>query len=468
MALELYNSISRKIEVFEPLKKDKAVGVYTCGPTVYDYITIGNCRTYLLGDIAVRVLKYNDYDVKYVMNITDVGHLTGDNEGNADTGIDRLEKGAKREGKTAWTVAEFYDKDFRDGYKRLNLIEPEKFCKATDHIFEQIELVKKLEENGLVYKINDGMYFDTVAYEAKGYHYGELSNLDQIKAGARVEFNQEKRNARDFALWKFSPVNEKRDMEWDSHWGVGFPGWHIECSAMSMKYLGEQFDLHIGGEDLKSTHHPNEIAQSQGATGYSPFVKYWLHGAFLLVDGGKMGKSKGNAYTLHDLENKGISPLALRYFYFSGHYRSPLNFTWEALESSAHALQKIQDYYLEVGLPSKTGNIEETYKIKFLNTINDDLNIPQALAVLWELVKDEKITPENKKATLLDFDRVFGFGLADLKQEIIPDEINELVNQREQARVSKDFAKSDELRDKIKEMGYELNDTDGGAKVRKI
>lgn len=467
MALELYNSLSRKIEVFEPLS-DGPVGVYTCGPTVYDYVTIGNWRTYTLGDIAVRILKYNGYEVKYVMNITDVGHLTGDNEGDADTGIDRLEKGAKREGKTAWSVAEFYTKDFLDGYKILNLSEPERFCKATDHINEQIELVKKLEENGLVYKINDGVYFDTVAYESKGYHYGELSNLDQIKAGARVEFNQEKKNTRDFALWKFSPTDEQRDMEWDSPWGKGFPGWHIECSAMSMKYLGEQFDLHIGGEDLKSTHHPNEIAQSQGATGHSPFVKYWIHGAFLQVDGGKMGKSKGNAYTLHDLETRGISPFALRYFYFSGHYRSPLNFTWEGLESSAHTLRKLQDAYLVLQVPSAVGVVDENYKTKFLNAINDDLNMPQALAVVWELVKDETILPENKKATMLEFDRVFGFGFAELKKEIIPDEINKLVKDREQARLSKDWAKSDELRGKIKEMGYEVSDTGGEAKVRKI
>ena len=467
MALELYNSLSRKTEVFKPLSGGP-LGVYTCGPTVYDYVTIGNWRTYTLGDIVMRALRYNGYDAKYVMNITDVGHLTGDNEGDADTGEDRLEKGAKREGKTAWDVAEFYAKDFQTGYKMLNLSTPDTFCKATDHIPEQIALVQKLEKNGLVYKINDGMYFDTTAYEAKGYHYGELSNLDQIKAGARVEFNQEKRNPRDFALWKFSPTDETRDMEWDSPWGKGFPGWHIECSAMSMKYLGEQFDLHIGGEDLKSTHHPNEIAQSQGATGHSPFVKYWLHGAFLQVDGGKMGKSKGNAYTLHDLEARGISPLALRYFYFSGHYRSPLNFTWEGLESASHTLRKLQDAYLVLGVPSNAGSVDEDYKTKFLHTINDDLNMPQALAVVWELIKDDAVSPENKKATLLDFDTILGFGLADLKEEVIPEDILSLVSDREQARLSKDWAKSDELRYKIKEMGYEVLDTDGGAKVRKI
>ena len=310
MALNLYNSLTRKIEEFKPLESDH-VGVYTCGPTVYDYVTVGNWRTYMLGDLIVRTLVYNGYNVRYYMNITDVGHLTGDNSGDADTGEDRMEKAKKREGKNAYEIADFYAQDFKKGYARLNLSQPKAFLPATEHIPEQIALVQKLMDKGIGYKISDGIYFDTAAYEEQGFEYGELSNLDQIKAGARVDFNPEKRNIRDFALWKFSPTNEKRDMEWESPWGVGFPGWHIECSAMSMKYLGNQFDLHVGGEDLKSTHHPNEIAQSQGATGQAPFVAYWLHGAFLQIDGGRMGKSLGNAYNLSDIDARGIDPITL-------------------------------------------------------------------------------------------------------------------------------------------------------------
>ncbi len=309
--MKLYNSLSRKVEEFKSIKP-KNVGVYTCGPTVYDYLTIGNWRTYVLGDLVLRTLKYLGYDVQYIMNITDVGHLTGDNLGDADVGEDRMEKSAKREGKSAWDVAKFYTEDFLDGFGKLNLLEPLQFSKATEHIKEQIKLVLAIEERGFTYQIDDGIYFDTQKYESQGNKYGELSTLDKIKEGARVKANPQKKDPRDFALWKFSPKNKKRDMEWKSPWGVGFPGWHVECSAMSMKYLGKQFDIHVGGEDLRSTHHPNEIAQSEAATGKKPFVKYWIHGAFLQVDGGRMGKSLGNAYTLQDIEKKGFESLTLR------------------------------------------------------------------------------------------------------------------------------------------------------------
>lgn len=464
MALKLYNSLDRKEEAFEPKNKAK-VSVYTCGPTVYDYVTIGNWRTYTLGDIVNRVLKWNGFAPEYIMNITDVGHLTGDNEGDASTGVDRMEKAKKREGKTAWEVAEFYANDFKDGYAKLNLSEPKMFCKATDHITEQIALVEELLVKGLAYQITDGIYFDTVAYEAKGYVYGELSNLKNIKEGARVEINPEKKNPRDFALWKFSPTDEKRDMEWPSPWGVGFPGWHIECSAMSMKYFGPQLDIHIGGEDLKSTHHPNEIAQSQGATDQVPFVKYWIHGAFLQVDGGRMGKSIGNAYTLHDLEKKGINPLALRYFYMTSHYRSPLNFTWEALESSSHALTKLYKDYQTL---KDGGTIDQTYKAKFTDAINDDFNMPKALATVWELVKDSSTSSAIKKATLLDFDTVLGFNLSIQVAQVIPQAVIDIANNREQARQSKNWAKSDELRDEIKKLGYEVKDTENGPEIIKL
>jgi len=471
MALEIYNSLTKKVELFTAMDA-QSVGLYTCGPTVYDYVTIGNWRTYTLGDTIARVLAYNGYPVTYYMNITDVGHLTGDNEGDADTGIDRMEKAKSREGKNAWEIAKFYAEDFKQGYGTLNLTLPKAYLEATAHIPEQIALVEKLMHAGLGYAIDDGIYFDTEAYEAKGYRYGELSNLDQIRAGARVDFNPEKRNPRDFALWKFSPKDEQRDMEWESPWGVGFPGWHIECSAMSMRYLGEQFDIHVGGEDLKSTHHPNEIAQSQGATGKSPFVRYWLHGAFLQIDGGKMGKSLGNAYTLHDIEKKGFSPLALRYFYFSGHYRSPLNFTWEALAAAETALNRLKEsiraHMTSPEFEQEMGRVDESYAERFLAAINDDLNMPMALAVLHALVRDQNIFPSDKVKIALHFDEVLGLDLATVPaQEEIPAEIILLAEEREEARRSKAWERSDELRAAIEAKGYTVKDTDTGPAIQK-
>ncbi|MEI6316415.1 MAG: cysteine--tRNA ligase [bacterium] len=465
MALNLHNSLSKKVEKFNPIHADH-VGMYTCGPTVYDYVHIGNWRTYILSDVVARVLAYNGYTVSYYMNITDVGHLTGDNAGDADTGEDRMEKAKRREGKNAWEIALFYTADFVDGWNKLNLKKPTAWMKATSYIPEQIELVEKLFSNGLAYQISDGIYFDTVLYEEKGYVYGELSNLDSIKAGARVEYNPEKRNPRDFALWKFSPVNEKRDMEWQSPWGVGFPGWHIECSAMSMKYLGEQFDIHVGGEDLKSTHHPNEIAQAQGATGKHPFVAYWMHGAFLQVDGGRMGKSLGNAFNLHDIEKRGINPLSLRYFYFTAHYNSHLNFTWESLTAAENALKNLYSYIHDLG--DEIGNINIEYKNKFTECINNDLNLPQALSHMWELLKDKDISNADKKATLFDFDTVFGFGLDTIVEEEIPLEISKLSNERDIARENKNWARADELRLEIESQGYKVKDSENGTLVTKF
>ncbi len=466
MALTFYNSLTRKPESFST-HDGGSVGMYACGPTVYNYVSIGNWRTYMLGDIVVRTLTYSGYTVNYYMNITDVGHLTGDNEGDADTGEDRMEKAKAREGKTAWEVAKFYADDFKKGYALLNLTEPKQFLPATEYIAEQIALVQKLEANGFAYRINDGIYFDTEAYEQAGYTYGELSNLDQIKAGARVEFNTEKKNFRDFALWKFSPKDAKRDMEWESPWGVGFPGWHTECVAMSMQYLGEQFDVHIGGEDLKSTHHPNEIAQAQGATGKSPFVHFWLHGAFLQVDGGRMGKSLGNAYTLQDIEARGFSALDLRYFYFSGHYRSPLNFSWEGLKASATALRRIKEQVASLRFlyENEIVPVDENYRSRFIDALNDDLNMPVAIALLHELVFDKNIEPCVRYVTTLNFDEVFGFNFG-CKEEI-PAEVTLLVQEREEARAAKNWKRSDELRDTIHTLGYTIKDTDSGASLFK-
>ena len=467
MALKLSNTLTKEIEVFKPLAYDH-VGVYTCGPTVYDYVHVGNWRTYTLGDLVVRTLAYNGYKPHYYMNITDVGHLTGDNSGDADTGEDRMEKAKRREGKNAWEIAKFYAEDFKKSYKILNLTEPKAFLPATEHIPEQIDLVQKLIDAGLGYMISDGIYFDTAAYEEKGFEYGELSNLDQIKAGARVDFNHEKRNIRDFALWKFSPTNEKRDMEWESPWGVGFPGWHIECSAMSMKYLGDQFDLHVGGEDLKSTHHPNEIAQSQGATGKSPFVAYWMHGSFLQIDGGKMGKSLGNAYTLSDIVNKGIDPIALRYFYLMGHYKTSLNFTWEALEAAAKSLRRVQETILSFASSDESGSVNDEYKNRFLEAINDDLNMPAALALLHELLKDKNLNDTTKFKTALDFDKVLGLNLGQESQQDIPAEVMTLVDERNVARTEKNWSRADELRLEIEQMGYKVKDSDEKTLVTKI
>lgn len=463
--LKIYNTLTKKEEEIIPITPQKA-GVYTCGPTVYDYVTVGNWRTYTLGDLINRVLRYDGVETTYIMNITDVGHLTGDNSGDADTGEDRMEKAKMREGKTAWDIAEFYAADFLDGYRKLNLTQPNKFVKATDHIAEQIAMVQKLEDRSLAYKISDGVYFDTAAYEAQGFTYGELSNLESIKEGARVEINPEKKNPRDFALWKFSPQDEKRDMEWPSPWGVGFPGWHIECSAMSEKYLGEQFDIHIGGEDLKSTHHPNEIAQAQGSSGKRPFVKYWVHGAFLQVDGGRMGKSLGNAYNLHDIETKGFSPIALRYFYLTANFGSHLNFTWEGLEAAQNALKKLKNLFISLG--TDEGVINHAYIQRFHEAIDDNLNMPEALAVMWQLTQDKEMLNADKRTTLLDMDRVLGLGMESWVRDEIPADVIALVRERADAKSVKDWTRADEIRDQIANLGYEVLDKGEDFEIRKL
>jgi cysteinyl-tRNA synthetase len=469
--MKLYNSLTRKIEKFKPIKKGE-IGIYTCGPTVYDFVQIGNWRTYVLGDLLVRTFKYLGLKTTYVMNITDVGHLTGDNEGDSSTGEDRLEKGAKREGITAWDVADKYSKDFKQGMHRLKLLKPDVLAKATDHIREQVSLVEKLEKKGLTYKTSDGIYFSTKAFEEKGFKYGELSTLDEIKEGARVAVNKEKKDKRDFALWKFSPKDKKRDMEWESPWGKGFPGWHVECSAMSIKYLGEQFDLHIGGEDLRSTHHPNEIAQSEGSTGKKPFVKYWVHGSFLLVDGGRMGKSLGNAYSLQDLEEKGFLPSDLKYLYLTGHYRKQLNFTFEALEAAQTALGRLKKKVDEI----RGGDIEVTdvyaeWEDKFKERLEDDLDMPGALALVWEMMKDKKLSNGEKEGLVTEFDKVLGLdilGVDDVEKKVIDDsEVKALVKERVRLREEKKWEEADKIREEIEEMGYVVEDKGGETQVMK-
>lgn len=468
--LQLYNSLSREIEEFKAINPPH-VGMYTCGPTVYAFAHIGNFRTYTTADLLIRTLQYNDYEVKYIMNLTDVGHLTGDNSGDADTGEDRMEKSAKKEGKSAWEIAEFYADQFIQDYKELNLTQPEKFAKATDHIKEQIDLIRELEEKGYTYQTSDGIYFDTSAFP----HYGELSNLDQIKEGARVEVNPEKRNPRDFALWKFSPKDEKRQMEWDSPWGKGFPGWHIECSAMSMKYLGPTFDIHVGGIDLRETHHPNEIAQSEAATG-KKFVNYWVHSAFMLVQGERMSKSKGNNYRLYDLTKEGYEPMALRYLYMQTHYRQEMNFTFPALESAQQALHRLRE--LVTGLRNNPDEgdtkITKAFDEQFLEAINDDLNMPKALATMWEMLKSDA-SNIAKLNSLLRYDKVLGLELESVNVEEslipleeVPEDVRKLIEERWQFRREKRFNLADQWRNKIKKRGFEIQDIKNGIEIRKI
>ncbi|PLX28888.1 cysteine--tRNA ligase [Candidatus Parcubacteria bacterium] len=470
MTLSLYNTRTKQKEAFDPIKKDK-VGLYTCGPTVYNYAHIGNLRTYVFEDILRRVLKFNDYDVNHVMNITDVGHLTDD----ADSGEDKMEKGAAREGKTAWEIAEFYAEKFKENMTDLNITQPTTWCKATDHIQEQIDFVQALTDKGVTYETSDGIYFDTTKID----DYGKLANLEnqELKAGERVDMG-EKKNPHDFALWKWSPSRDgrhperpagsegsRRQMEWDAFGHKGFPGWHIECSAMSMKYLGEQFDIHCGGIDHVPIHHTNEIAQTETLTGKKPWVNFWMHGEFLIMkDGDKMAKSADNFITLQTLKEKNIDPLAYRYFLLQTHYRKQLNFSWEALEAAEAGLKRLHGKVMELK-DKKVGNSNSELRDNFAEKINDDLDTAGALALLQTAIKNNEINYD----TVLTFDKVLGLGLNEIKGESkkvkVPKEVQELMDQRQQAREEKDFTKSDELRDKIKKLGFDVEDTSEGQKI---
>lgn len=453
--LKIYNTLTRSIEEFIPLT-DSYVGMYSCGPTVYDYQHIGHMRRYVGDDILVRVLKANGYSVNHVMNITDVGHLVSD----ADEGEDKMEKGAKKFGKSVWEVAKMFEEQFWNSTDALSIERPEKVMHATDYIKEQIALVQTLEEKGYTYRTSDGIYFDT----SKFADYFKLSrqNPEELKAGARVDMG-EKKNVSDFALWKFSPSTSsgsKREMEWESPWGIGFPGWHIECSAMSMKELGETFDIHTGGIDHIAIHHTNEIAQAECATG-KEFVKYWIHHNFLVVENTKMSKSLGNFITVQDVEAKGYDPLSLRYLYLQTHYRQEMNFTWEALDAAESALKKLRAYISNE--PNTVPNI--TWMERFMDALNDDLNTSKALATVWEMVKDDNLLSGEKRATLLEMDKVFGLSFDKKVLVDIPEEIMDLVHAREDFRKAGDFAASDEMRQKIQDLGFEVKDTKEGPKV---
>lgn len=454
--LKLYNTMKRKKEIFTPIKDDE-VGMYSCGPTVYWYQHIGNLRTYIFVDILKRVLTYNGYRVKHVMNITDVGHLTSD----ADTGEDKIELAARREGKSAKEIAEYYTKIFMEDLKKLNIIFPSIWCKASEHIQEQIELIKKIEEKGFTYRTSDGIYFDT----SKLKDYGKLARLDKkgLMPGKRVAI-KEKKNPTDFALWKFSERPGVRQQEWDSPWGIGYPGWHIECSAMSSKYLGEQFDIHTGGEDHIHIHHTNEIAQSEVAFGKKPWVRYWLHGAFLTFKGEKVSKSKGGLYTLSELEKMGFHPLSYRYFVLSAHYRKPLEFSIEKLKKAQEAYFKLKSLIFEITSKENEEEINKKYIKEFEKFINDDLNTPKALQTLWKLVRDRKA--KNKTKTIKKMDEVFGLDL--IPRMDIPEEVKKLVEEREKLRKEKRFEEADKIREKLKEMGYIIEDSKEGPIIKKI
>jgi cysteinyl-tRNA synthetase len=463
MKLILYNTLTRQKEEFIPIRPGE-VGLYTCGPTVYNFAHIGNLRTYLFQDVLKRVLAYNGYRVTHVMNITDVGHLTGDR----DMGEDKMESGSRREGKTAWDIAEFYTKAFKEDIARLNIVEPTIWCKATDSIPEQIDLIRILEEKGFTYRTRDGIYFDTAKFP--GYARLSSQNLEALQEGARVEKNPEKRNATDFALWKLSPPGVQRQMEWGSPWGVGFPGWHIECSAMSMQFLGEQLDIHCGGIDHIDIHHTNEIAQSEAATGRR-FFNFWMHGAFLNIQGGKkMAKSEENFLTLENaLVKRGIPPLAYRFAAFLTHYRKPMEYSDESIQAAKNGLEHLCNQVREVAHGSQTaaGGVSSAYRQKFLEAVNDDLNMPRALAVVQEMLKSD-IPASEKHGTILEFDRVLGLDLDQVdKGEELPAEVQKLVDDRRRARESKDWAESDRLRDAIQALGYIVKDTRDGMKLLK-
>lgn len=456
--LKLFNSLTKKIEEFKPIKKD-AVGFYACGPTVYNYVHIGNLRSMILYDIIHRVLKFNNYNVKFVMNITDVGHLTSD----SDSGEDKMEKNAKSE-KDVYDLASKYTQAFLEDIKALNILPPDIMPKASEHIAEQIELIKKLFELDAAYESEEAVYFDVSKFPT----YNQLTGqrLSEMMLGARQEVvkDPKKRNPIDFVLW-FKAVGRYKNhiLRWDSPWGVGFPGWHIECSAMSVKYLGQPFDIHTGGIDLKFPHHTNEIAQSEAAY-QKPLSNIWMHGEHLLIDASKMAKSEGNFVTLKTLVDKGFNPLAFRYLTLTAHYRTKLNFTWDALTASQNALNNLYQEISGYDEP-KVGCAE--FEQRFLEAINDDLDMPKALAVTHDLIRSE-YPGHAKLQSLLKFDQVLGLRLKEVwEANKAPDKIKKLAAERENARKTSDFTRADELREEIEADDYLIDDTSGGPVIKK-
>lgn len=469
MQIRLYNTMTRRVEDFKPITPNH-VGFYNCGPTVYWDPHIGNMRALFNADILKRMFLANGYTVNHVMNFTDVGHLTSD----ADTGEDKMEKGAARENITAWEVAEKYIKICLDDMVSLNIIRPTHTPRATDHIKEQIELIQKLEKLGFTYEIpDDGIYYDTSKFPDYGALGGQ--NLSELKAGARIE-NNNKRNITDFALWKFSPKDKKRQMEWDSPWGIGFPGWHIECSAMSMKYLGDHFDIHTAGQEHIKVHHTNEIAQSEPVVG-KPWVNYWVHWAWLILKEGKMSKSSGTSYSVRDLMAKGYDPMSLRYLMTLSHYRQPLEFSLESLDAAATGYKNIVRKIADL-IPQKTGNVDKNaydmWHDKILAPVSDNLKTAEALVIFQDLLKGKELNADTKLALVEFVDELLGLQfmehaqkLHDLEAVTAPNEIQELAQKRLEAKKSRDFATADELRNQIDNAGWTVMDTVDGFKLLK-
>ena len=462
MPLKFYNTLTREKEIFVPINPPH-VGFYSCGPTVYNYAHIGNLRAYVFADILQKTLEIEGYKVKRVMNITDIGHLVTD----GDDGEDKMAKGLKREGKpftleAMKELAVFYKEKFMEDLAIMNIQTPDIIPFASDHIKEDVEIIEKLLEKGFAYKTSDGVYFEIAKFPDYWKLSGKKENIEE-KTESRIGENSEKKNQADFALWKFSKTGA---LGYETKIGKGFPGWHIECSAMSIKYLGEQFDIHTGGIDHIPVHHPNEIAQSEAATGKKPFVRFWMHNEHVDFSGSKMAKSGDNLITLKTVIDKGINPITYRFWLLMASYRTKVNFSWEVLEGAETALKRLYGLYLELG--NEHGHVHKEYQNKFKEYLEDDLDTPRALSLLWDVFKDKNISDGDKKATVLDFDKVLGLGFENLKKEIIPEEIIKIAEEREQARKNKDFKKSDELRDKINSLGYEIKDTSEGQKINKI
>lgn len=456
MDVQLFNTNGRTLQQLKPLKEE--VGLYTCGPTVYGRAHLGNLRTFIFEDLLKRALLHLGYKVNHVMNITDVGHLVSD----ADDGEDKMQVGARRDNTTAWEIARKYTDLFMQDLKALNILPATTFCKATDHIDEQIALIATLEEKGYAYTTSDGVYYDTSKFP----DYGKMAklNLEGMQAGKRIDLG-EKKNKTDFALWKFSPKDEQRDMEWDSPWGKGFPGWHLECSAMSMKYLGEQFDIHCGGIDHIPIHHTNEIAQSEAATGKKPWVNIWMHSEFLVDESGKLSKSKGATLNVDELKEKGFDPLAYRYFCLNTHYRKRLLFSWDSLKAAQVAFDRLKRQVLELAGHADLSEKVTSYQEQFDAALAHDLNTPQALAVMWDVLKDADLDPAEKRTLIFSFDEVFGLGLSELEKERAPQKVVVLAEKREQFRAEKNFAEADRVRDDIKQLGWIISDGKDGYEL---
>ena len=490
MGLKLYNSLGREMQEFIPIK-DSFVGFYGCGPTVYKYAHVGNLRAYVFQDILKRVLMFLGYDVKHIMNVTDIGHLSDD----GDEGEDKMIKSAREQGLTVTQIADFYLDAFLKDIDNLNILRPSVICKATEHVNDMIELIKKIEKNGHTYMSEGNLYFDISTFKK----YGELSgiNIETLKPGARIEIDKNKKNPNDFVLWFTKSKFENHALLWDSPWGKGYPGWHIECSAMSIKYLGEQFDIHTGGIDHIRVHHTNEIAQSESATG-KKWVNYWLHNEFLVTDKGKMSKSKGDVFTLTDLIKQGFSALDYRFFLLGGHYRKKLAFSWDALESAKNARQKMLERVCELLKQSQKEDVENCKKINekfkfenvenfisstevisvlniFKSTIEKDLNIPNALPYLHSILKEKIATPGELIKAISIMDCVFGLKIMEEAQCLLSKqqstitlsisnfEIEELIKVRNQAKMNKDYKKADEIRESLKKSGVLLIDAPTGT-----